>query len=544
MGPNLRRTSVLVIFLALICLTTPATSQAQAPQVTYTVTSSWGSGFQTSVTITNTSNTPIQNWTLQFALPYTISSIWNAQITAGSGGNYTVAGDSWNSSIPAGGSVNFGFVGGAYSGNAPQNPANCLVNGEAVSSTTCSTGSNTIPPATPTGLTAANVTSSSVTLQWTAAAKGTYPIASYNVYENGKLQTSSTTTSATVNGLTASTSYQFTVAAVDSTGVISSQSPAITVTTTGGSGGSTGGGSSSGAFPGHFFAPYVDVTVYPTFNLTQSASSAGKYFTLAFIVDGGSCQAAWGGVVPLSQNWMLSDVQSLRANGGDVIVSFGGQSGSELAQSCSTAAAVQAQYQAVIDLYKLKRIDFDIEGAAEADPTSFSRRNQAIAALQQANPDLQVSFTLPVLPSGLTQDGLNLLQDAISKGVKLSTVNVMAMDYGQPDSQMGQDAINAGQATATQLQSLYSGLSSSQALAMVGITPMIGVNDTQGETFSLNDAQLLLNFAKSNGVGSLAMWSATRDTACTDSSTYAEPTCSGVSQQPFAFSAIFKQLDQ
>jgi len=148
-----------------------------------------------------------------------------------------------------------------------------------------------------------------------------------------------------------------------------------------------------------------------------------------------------------------------------------------------------------------------------------------------------------VLPTGLTQDGLNVIQDAISKGVKLKTVNVMAMDYGQPDSQMGQDAINAGTATAKQLQSLYPELSSSQALAMVGVTPMIGVNDTQGETFSLNDAQLLLNWARSNGVGFLSMWSATRDSACVDGSTSAEPTCSGVSQQPFAFSEIFKQID-
>lgn len=527
--------------LALICWACPLTLQAQAPQVAYTVTSAWGSGFQTSVTITNTGSTPIQNWKLQFTLPYAISSIWNAQVAAQSENTYTIIGDSWDISIPAGGSVNFGFIGSAYAGNAPQNPANCLVNGEAVSSTTCTTGSGTVPPGAPTGLTAADVTSSSVTLSWTAAAKGTNPITSYNVYENGKLLTSSTTTSTKITGLTASTTYQFTVAAVDSAGVISSQSSAITVTTSGGSGNS--GGGADGAFPSHFFAPYVDVTVYPTFNLTQSAPSAGPYFTMAFIVDGGGCSASWGGVVPLSQNWMLSDVQNLRAGGGDVIVSFGGEAGSELAQTCSTEAALQAQYQAVIDMYQLKRIDFDIEGAAEADTTSIGLRDEAIAALQAANPGLEVSFTLPVLPTGLTQDGLNVIQDAISKGVKLKTVNVMAMDYGQPDSQMGQDAINAGTATAKQLQSLYPELSSSQALAMVGVTPMIGVNDTQGETFSLNDAQLLLNWARSNGVGFLSMWSATRDSACVDGSTSAEPTCSGVSQQPFAFSEIFKQID-
>lgn len=539
-------TTALSTLFAFACWACPFTLHAQAPQVAYTVTSSWGSGFQTSVTITNTGTAPISNWALKFTLPYTISSIWNAQTTASSSNTYTIAGDSWNASIPAGGSVNFGFIGSAYAGNAPQNPTKCLVNNAPVSSTTCTSGSGstgTVAPGAPTGLTASNVTSSSVTLQWAAGAKGTNPVASYNVYENGKLLTSSTATSVTVNGLTASTSYQFTVAAVDSTGVLSPQSAAVTAATqSSGSGSGAGGG--TGVFPSQFFAPYVDVTLYPTFNLTQSAPSAGKYFTLAFIVDGGSCSAAWGGQIALSQNWMLSDVQGLRAAGGDVIVSFGGANGSELAQTCSSVAALQAQYQAVINMYSLKRIDFDIEGAAVAEPTSVSLRDQAIAALQAANPGLQVSFTLPVLPTGLTQDGVNVVKDAVSKGVKLSTVNVMAMDYGQADSQMGQDAINAGKATATQLQSVYSGLSSSQALAMVGITPMIGVNDSSGETLSLNDAQLLETFAKSNGVGFLAMWSATRDTACTNGSTYAQPNCSGVSQQPFAFSAIFKQLDQ
>jgi hypothetical protein len=43
---------------------------------------------------------------------------------------------------------------------------------------------------------------------------------------------------------------------------------------------------------------------------------------------------------------------------------------------------------------------------------------------------LQVSFTLPVQPTGLTQDGVNILTGAISAGVQVAAVNVMAMDYG------------------------------------------------------------------------------------------------------------------
>lgn len=41
-----------------------------------------------------------------------------------------------------------------------------------------------------------------------------------------------------------------------------------------------------------------------------------------------------------------------------------------------------AHYQAVIDLYKLRWLDFDIEGQAVAQPASYDRRNRVLAHLQ------------------------------------------------------------------------------------------------------------------------------------------------------------------
>ena len=35
------------------------------------------------------------------------------------------------------------------------------------------------------------------------------------------------------------------------------------------------------------------------------------------------------------------------------------------------------------------------------------------------------------MPEGLTQDGVNLVADAKKNGVKISAVNIMAMDYGR-----------------------------------------------------------------------------------------------------------------
>ena len=46
---------------------------------------------------------------------------------------------------------------------------------------------------------------------------------------------------------------------------------------------------------------------------------------------------------------------------------------------------------------------------------------------------------------------------------------------------------------------------------MIGITPMIGLNDVLTERFTLQDAQQLTDFAIENNVKELSMWSANRD---------------------------------
>jgi chitinase len=259
----------------------------------------------------------------------------------------------------------------------------------------------------------------------------------------------------------------------------------------------------------------------------------------------GSCSASWAGVESMSQPF-LGDIATLQSNGGNVIVSFGGENGVELAQSCTTVSALEAQYQSVIDLMNLTRIDFDIEGGAVADARSIDLRNKALAGLQAAaaarNKPLLVQYTLPVLPTGLTQDGVNLLRNAVQNGVDLAVVNVMAMDYGQVanPNQMGQEAIHALNATFAQLQSIYGSSKTGQQLwAMLGATPMIGMNDTPPEVFTTNDAQALYNAARTNQIGLVAMWSVGRDQSCPNNGAYVASNCSGIVQTPFQFTSIF-----
>ncbi|MFB9686687.1 chitinase [Amycolatopsis plumensis] len=281
--------------------------------------------------------------------------------------------------------------------------------------------------------------------------------------------------------------------------------------------------------------PYVDMGAWPTPSLSaMSAASGVKSFTLAFVNSYG-CKASWFAAYDPRTAWQQEEIAKIRSAGGDVKISFGGASGIELAQACSTSAQVAAEYDAVVKAYGLKYADFDIEGAAVADPTSIARRSQALKTLQDNNPGLKISLTLPVLPDGLTADGLNVVKAAKNAGVNLDLVNIMAMDYYQGAGDQGAKAISAAKATQAQLKSLY-GLSDAAAWKKVGVTPMIGVNDSQNEIFYQKDAKALVAFAKTVHLGMLSFWEAGRDAnACTG----ALYKCTNVPQSKYEFAKIF-----
>ncbi|MFB9348035.1 cellulose binding domain-containing protein [Streptomyces heliomycini] len=311
--------------------------------------------------------------------------------------------------------------------------------------------------------------------------------------------------------------------------------PTPTEEPTAGPTGSTGTGTTAG------FAPYVDTSLFPAFDLVASAEATGvKEYNLAFVTDGGGCTPRWGGVSGLGDNAVAGQIGALRAKGGDVRVSFGGAAGSELGTTCASADALAAAYEKVVNAYDLTKVDFDVEGGALPNAAANTRRARAIAKLQKAHPDLDVSFTLPVMPEGLTQDGVNLLADAKENGVRIDAVNIMAMDYGPAYSDdMGAYAEQAATATQAQLKGVLA-LSDADAWKTVAVTPMIGVNDVVTEVFEVDDATQLVDFARSKGLGRLSMWSGARDRQCPGGAKpAADPTCSSILQDGFAFTKAF-----
>ncbi|MFH8382493.1 carbohydrate binding domain-containing protein [Kitasatospora sp. NPDC018058] len=285
-------------------------------------------------------------------------------------------------------------------------------------------------------------------------------------------------------------------------------------------------------------APYIDMGAWPTPSMPNMAEAGGvKGYTMGFVT-GIGCKASWFNAYDPRTDWAKDQIDALRAAGGDVKLSFGGAGGTELAAACGSVDSLFNEYDAVVNAYNLRYVDYDIEGAAIADTASNDRRSAALAKLQQAHPGLKVSLTLPVLPEGLTSEGVAIVKSARDAGVNLDLVDIMAMDYYRSGTDYGDAAVQAAQSLFGQLKALYPAKTDAQLWAMVGVTPMIGENDDH-QIYHQAAAQQLVTFAERNHLGLLAFWDATRDAnACTGGSL---SKCTNIPQQPYEFAKIFSQ---
>jgi chitinase len=257
------------------------------------------------------------------------------------------------------------------------------------------------------------------------------------------------------------------------------------------------------AIPAHFAAPYLQISGSDVGDMASDMAATGdKFYTLAFLTPSSGCSSVWeadgGGVGTFS-----TQIKAIQAAGGNVIPSFGGAQGGEVAETCTSTTSLTAAYANVVNTYGTNRLDFDIEGDTLGNTTANQRRNSALAALQVQNPSVQVDYTLAVNPTGLPSNELDLLRDAKTKGVKVSVVNIMTMDFGDGQNAFN-DAESAARATAGQLATLY-GVSTAQAYGMLGLTPIAGQND-DNENFTQANATALESFAATNGVAELSFW--------------------------------------
>src|SRR5580693_2280990 len=312
-----------------------------------------------------------------------------------------------------------------------------------------------------------------------------------------------------------------------------------------GGGGGSGSGSGTGSVSGLLFSPYKDVTINMNWNTYEmqsavegsdlpvvgSGSLVSQYIpklpaiTLAFAT--GTCGSeTWGGVS--GADWAAENIPQLQDAGLNYVVSTGGEAGTF---SCDSTADMDA-FIATYASPHLVGIDFDIEGGQTE--SQIQDLVDAAAGAQSQYPDLQFSFTLATLGAsdgsygGVNSLGNEVVEAVLGSGLKNYVINLMTMDYGSASSsvcvvvsgscEMAQSAIQA----VKNLEHTY-GIPASK----IAVTPMIGMNDTSTETFTIADVDTLTTYAVDNGLAGLHFWSLDRDTPCAD--TYASPTCNSIS---------------
>ena len=272
-------------------------------------------------------------------------------------------------------------------------------------------------------------------------------------------------------------------------------------------------------------------------NLTQVMAATGeKAYVLAFVLaeNNSTCAPAWdgGSSVVSSSDAVASQINALRADGGDVAVSFGGYNGTKLGQVCGTASATAAAEQTVITTYGLHAIDLDLEEPEYESSSAIANELGAAQIIQSEDPGIYISVTMPGTTSGTGWFGEQLLDEAKTLGFTPNSFTIMPFDGGFSGASSQITALEDFNAILT---STF-GWSSATAYAHEGISSMNGRTDS-AEYFYQADFQSVLTWAEGIGLGRYSFWDVNRDLECNppDNNGTLSGTCSSVTQNSWDF---------
>jgi chitinase len=386
---------------------------------------------------------------------------------------------------------------------------------------------DTTPPSVPASPRVTGTTSSSISLAWDASTDNV-GVTGYKVREGTTVVASPASTSATIGGLAASSSHTYTVTALDAAGNESGQSVPVTGTT------------QAGGAPGMAAAPYEYFGWGSPQDPVSVMNATGiKWFTLAFILSDGTCNPAWDGSRPLTGGNDQTQINRIRANGGDAMVSIGGWSGEKLGEHCSSASALAGAYQKVINAYNLKAIDIDIENTEWGNATVRQRVIDALKIIKQNNPGVKTIITFGTTPTGPDTTGIDMITRGANSGLQNDIWAVMPFDFGGHSGTMGQATVSAVEGLKAAVKNAY-GYSDAVTYAHIGFSSMNGMTDPpNAETVTVADFNTMLNYANQKHLARFSFWSINRDRPCGGG---ADPdACSGISQQPYDFTKIVAQ---
>ncbi len=289
-------------------------------------------------------------------------------------------------------------------------------------------------------------------------------------------------------------------------------------------------------------APYVMPLANNPPDLTQVMAQSGvKAFTLSFIVANNGCVPAWetdNGLDNVSSDTQVGPIiNAIRQAGGDVSVSFGGFNGTKLGQSCGNPQTTAAAEQQIINKYGLRAIDLDLEEPEIENSTAINNELAAAKILEDNNPGLYVSVTIPSTMTGANFFGNLLIQNAVQVGLNVNAFSIMPFDFGGGSS-MAQPAITAAEDFHQQLKKNYPNLTDAQIYQMTGLSLMNGRTD-QGEFYQLSDFQTVLSYAQQHQLARLTFWSVNRDRQCNPPNQgTTSGTCSSVPQNDWDYTRV------
>jgi chitinase len=260
-------------------------------------------------------------------------------------------------------------------------------------------------------------------------------------------------------------------------------------------------------------APYIYTGVSGAKDpVTVMKATGVKAFTLAFILNQGTCSPVWDSGT-LNDSGKQNMINKIRGAGGDVVVSFGGYSGAKLANSCANETALAGAYQKVIDLYKLKAIDIDLEAG------EVSQSNKVLKALKivkQKNAGLSTILTLGTGKNGLEGDEAAIPGQAAAIGSPVDNWTIMPFDFSDNDSGVDHGAVtvSASEGLHKQLKSALGGTDAS-IYAKQGISSMNATTDSNGNVTVAN-FNTMLSYVQQHGLTRFTYWELRRDTANLD----------------------------
>ncbi|MEU5238197.1 glycoside hydrolase family 18 protein [Streptomyces lydicus] len=280
-------------------------------------------------------------------------------------------------------------------------------------------------PASPGGLAAGAVTSSSVALSWNPVAGAT----GYTVYRDGAKDRTVSGTSATVTGLSPATAYRFQVTAGNAAGE-SARSAEVSATT------APSGGGTDPVVPKHAVTGY-----WQNFNngatVQKISDVPGEYDIIAVaFADATTTPGAVtfnldsAGLGGYTVDQFKADIKAKQAAGKSVVLSVGGEKGTVSVNDSASAANFADSVHSLMQQYGFNGVDIDLENGL--NPTYMTQALRSLS--QKAGGKLVLTMAPQTIDMQSTSGGY--FRTALNVKDILTVVN---MQYYNSGSMLGCD---------------------------------------------------------------------------------------------------------